>query len=277
MNKHGANETVGFNNLHSGYIGNYYGYLSTHQGYGGFNYAEDILFMNRSTWTAPDGIGYQSGWCGTGFQYACEGKGEAWIDKSGFMESAKPTETFTLKSMIAASAWDTDAKWEINSYTYSDGTLMLKASDVLTISQTAEKVNFAGLGGKTDFRDISAVSFVLMAKGGGGSTCNTVGQPTYGYQLSFDNLKVHWNGKIPKGGHVLPAATHAHHHVSPLPIPPVRAALDHAAAQSADDAHHDPGSYRSQIASLDAALGHADPGAGITDQFALPQVQHFGS
>ncbi len=113
MSRHGTNETMGFNNLHSGYEGNYYGYMSLHQGYGGFDYADAILFTNRSTWTAPNGVGYRFR---PGAIMAIltvdKGHGEAWIYQSGTMESANLGETFSLKSMTAASAWDTECRME---------------------------------------------------------------------------------------------------------------------------------------------------------------------
>ncbi len=275
MSRHGTNETMGFNNLHSGYEGNYYGYMSLHQGYGGFDYADAILFMSRSTWTSPNGVGYQYQWCYNGFLTVNRGHGEAWIYKSGMMETANLAETFSLKSMTAASSWDTDAEWAVNSYVYANGKLNLKASDVLTISQNAEKVDFAALGSKSDFQKISAVSFVLLVQGQAGFTCGYGN--LYGYQMAFDNLKVHWNGKIPRGGHSPLAMTHAHHHVTALPVSLVHAAIDHAAHEPGNAAHHGQDTYHSQLGSLDAVLGRAGPAHDLTDQFALPQPQiHLG-
>ena len=280
MSRHGTNETVGFNNLNSGYEGNYYGMMSGHQGYGGFNYAEDILFMNRSTWTQPDGVGYSYGWCDTGFQNACEGKVEAWIYKTGLMEAAKLTETFTLKSMIVASAWDTEAKWQINSYTYGGGKLKLKASDVLTISQTAQRIDFAKLGGRSDFKNISAVSFVLLDVGKYGNTCSSY-LPTYGYQMAFDNLKVHWNGKIPDPRPASGSDPRLHaHHVIATPLAALQqhasASDDHLPGGHSSTSGADCTAWHSELTSLDAALGH-DGAGGLAERFVLPQPEHFGT
>ena len=54
-------ETLNFD----GFSG-YYGYMSYHEGYGGFNWYADFLYMNDSTWTNANGVGYQYGWCDTG-------------------------------------------------------------------------------------------------------------------------------------------------------------------------------------------------------------------
>jgi hypothetical protein len=39
--------------LNSHAFSGYYGFMSAHDGYGGFNYLSDFLYMNQSTWTNP--------------------------------------------------------------------------------------------------------------------------------------------------------------------------------------------------------------------------------
>jgi hypothetical protein len=100
MAKHGTIENLTFNNL-----SNTCGYqMSCPDGYGGFNYESDFLFMNRSTWTAPDGAGYLNHWCDTGYQNVCHGGGIGWVYEYGIMESERPNESFSLESLLAAAS-----------------------------------------------------------------------------------------------------------------------------------------------------------------------------
>jgi hypothetical protein len=148
----------------------------------------------------------------------------------------------------------------------------LKASDAITLSPTAERIDFAKLGNGDDFKNISAI-VISDYNGGGWYGGHDLGAP--GYVLKFTDLKIHWNGRIPNGsqaGTNHPALPGAHHVI--------------AAHLAASDAESNIGrhnatdavtaAYHSAIASLDAALGHAGPGDGLTSQFALPQIQHFG-
>src|SRR5215469_13364969 len=146
---------------------NYYGALSTEQGFGGFNYADNMEYLNATYWEK-----IMTYWCDTGYQnVTADSKGAigcAWVyshGSHGLMESANLKETFSLTSMIAASAWNTNAVWDIKSYTYTNGALTLKAFDTMTISETALKISFAKLGHSGDFKNISAVLFELSHTG----------------------------------------------------------------------------------------------------------------
>src|SRR5437660_11129794 len=114
----------------------YYGFMSAHEGYGGFDYFSDFLYMNQSMWTNPNGVGYQYGWCDTGYQNEAamsHAKSLAWIYEYGAMESASG-HSFTLKSMNVAASFSNDALWNIISYTEQNGQLQVKAVDSLYVS-----------------------------------------------------------------------------------------------------------------------------------------------
>src|SRR5215469_4509257 len=134
----------------------YYGTMSSQDGYGGFNYTDDMAYMNQTLWQK-----LETHWCDNGYINAtAASKGATGCcyvyEGLGMMESATPSESFSLKSMIAASAWNTDAVWDVKSYTYANGSLSLKASDTMTLSETATKINFNKLGAKGDFTNIAA-------------------------------------------------------------------------------------------------------------------------
>jgi hypothetical protein len=256
----------------------YYGALSSEDGYGGFNYIDYMEYLNASYWNIL-------GWCYSGYQNVTDASkgatGCAYVYEDGLMESANLKETFSLTSMIAASAWDTDAVWYVNSYSYAHGALKLKASDTMTISQTATKIDFAKLGRAGDFKNISALTFQLkdMGSAGYGCTDTAYGGATYGVQFAFDALKVKWNGKIPTGGGhhklVLPPGLASHHHLVANPwgldqhgaAQPDTGAANHNAA-----AHHAGSAYHSQLLSL----SEHDP-YGLTAQFHLTAPEHFGT
>jgi hypothetical protein len=210
----------------------------------------------------------------------CHKYSVAWIYEYGVMESANPKETFSLKSMVAASAWCGDQKWEILSYNIGEnGDFVEKASDVITAGQTAQKINFAKLG--HGFSNISAVAFSVVSLGSPGNSC-TYGTAEYGVALAFDELKVHWNGKIP-GRHLEFAngpRPHAPHVIaSPAAMQARQDALPgHSEVHnhSGGGAAQNGGTWHSQLTSLDVALGHGG-GGGLTAQFALPQPEHFGT
>jgi len=245
--------------------------MSAHDGYGGFNYVSDVLYMNSSTWTAPNGTGYTHHWCDTGYQnVAGTGTSEAWIYSYGLMESAS-TSTFSAIKLTAASSWSNNAQWDIISYTESNGSLVVKATDLLTISQTAEKVKFSKLGGKGDFKGISAIAFSLVSEGSYGNTC-TYGGATLGLQLCLTNLKVKFSkGSGANNGNHLVAPAH-HHQLAPH-VAAHQALATHSdagVAHSHSDGHHVNTGYHSQLLSL----GHES--GGLTNQFHLPAVEHFG-
>ncbi len=267
---HGHKET-----LHWSGTG-YYGLLSTENGYGGFDYNSDCLYMNQSTWTAPGGRGYEFRWCDTGYQNVLAMGGGTclgWIYENGLMDSAS-NRSFTLDSVIAASAWNTDAVWDIETYTRQGHRLVLKASDKLTISQTAEKIDFAKFGHKGDFTDIAAVRFKLIDTGRYGNSCSYHGGRT-GFVLCLDAMKVAFSGKAAHAagntGLRLSGPSPHHEHVAAL-------AASHAWHGAAMDESHNPpphtghpeNGYHTQLLSL-------GQDAGLTDQFALPRPEHFGT
>src|ERR1700735_4485585 len=114
MGKQHTKETLGFDSF-SGY------YASLSQGYGGLMWG-DIDYLNATYWQNQ-----KPEWCDTGYQNAIHGAGEAftWNNNGytsmGTLVSADVNESFTLKSMTAASAWETKQPFEFKSYTYKAG------------------------------------------------------------------------------------------------------------------------------------------------------------
>lgn len=258
MHRHGTNETLRFN----GFSGSY-GYIP--DGYGGFDW-EDMYYFNTAETAAQ-----QTG--DAGYHYPIDGRGEAGLGPfgSGEIESADLSESFTLKSMLADSGTTIGSPVLFTSYTYQNGVLTKKASDWMYITTHVQKIDFAKLGGKGDFQNVAAV-FMLVGSHAYGMG---YGHAPAGGGMVFDNLKIHWNGKIP-GGHAEAGRGHlvvpgAHH---------MGAAQLWAAGETAPSGHEtaiSPQHSGSMLASLDAALGHADPHIALTEQFALPQPEHFGT
>lgn len=259
-------ETVKFNGL-SGYYG------SLPSGYGGFNYTL-VNYLNASYWE-----NVQTNWCDTGYQNVISGPGEAYIPGTGLFESANLKETFSLIGMVAASAWETNQPVTFNTYVYSRGNLKLKASDTVYFSQTAQTVDFATLGGKGDFRNISAVT-VFVGAGSYGNTC-TYGRYSYttGYQFAFDNLKVRWSGSIPRGdtGKLFTKGLHVNgSHEAAHVAAHLIEGNDHRGGADVIHPglpdHHPAAGYHSQLLSLP----DHDPG-GLTSLFHSPTIEHFGT
>src|SRR5215469_9390382 len=197
-------ETLGFNSF-SGY------YASLPAGYGGFDYS-NVQHLNATYFE-----NVKTTWCDTGYQNVIQGAGEAFTYQFGIFETANLNETFTLQSMVAASAWETYQNFQFITYTYEKHKgFVLKAKDTIVFSQTAQTVNFAKIGSKGDFTDISGL-VIAAGTGSYGNTCS-YGKGTTGYQLAFDNLKVKWNGKIPTGhsNHkfIMPPGLANHHHTA---------------------------------------------------------------
>ncbi|HEY1613385.1 MAG TPA: hypothetical protein VGF97_06820 [Rhizomicrobium sp.] len=245
----------------------YYGAVAN--GYGGFDYSGEMLYMNTA-------LINREPWCYNGYVNMAMATGASaigWIWSSAAFESDNLQETFSLKSMVAASAWNSNAEWQANSYVYRHGVMTLKASDIFYASQSTSMVDFVSLGRKSDFRNISAVSFTLLNVGSYGNTC-VYGQLPTGYQIALGNLKVKWNGTIPhhRGGHSLPLPgemMRSHHHVTPF------AHLVHAGTHPDDARNREAGhqqwpAYHTQL----LAFGH-DP-HGLTSEFGLPHVEHWG-
>lgn len=255
MHKHGSNETLRFN----GFSGSY-GYIPN--GYGGFNWT-DVYYFNNGEASRDEG-----------YRYPIDGRGEAILGGGGgSIVSVDPSESFTLKSMLAESGTSIGTRIILTSYTYSDGTFTKKASDAIYVTTKVQTIDFANLGAKGDFQNIAAVTMV-------------VGSPAYGMGMSyvhtpsgamaFDNLKVHWNGKIPDGHVEASRGQSVHpivHHA--IAAHPWFESVGETAASSHGSMDYQPHAG-SMLTSLDAALGHADSLGGLTSQFALPQIEHFG-
>lgn len=245
----------------------YYNYMSYYEGYGGFNFFADFLYMNATTWTNPNGPGYEAGWCDTGYQNEAAMSGASSLGviyQYGIMESASK-HSFTLNSMNVAPSFSKGAVWDIISYTEKNGSLYLKADDTFKASYTGKHVKLATLGNPDDFSNIAAVAFQLHSYGRPGDSC-TYGYPVVGPQLAIGNVKVTWSttADLPDNNGRLLTPYLLHHQA--LGVPHVTAMHNgghaaHAAANSADmhQYHQD-------------SAGH-DP--GNSQQFHLPALEHF--
>ena len=256
----GTKDNLNFNTF-SGYYNNLY-----RSDYGGFDWF-NMVELNKSM------INNILDYCDTGYNNVLHGRGEGVVlDTGSFYTYA---ETFTLVSGTFASAWSTNQPVYIYGWANGNETGEIKVN----LGQNATKINFGKYG--NDFKNINFVEFHIAGRGEDGSTC-TYGQGTYGYQLALDNLKITLNAPGAHRGHqvhhfVKPML--AHHHIANM-FAAIRVmdAGGHAAA--AGNSSHDAGShagtaYHSQLASLDGAGQHDH--AGLTGQFALPQVEHFGT
>jgi hypothetical protein len=249
MSRHGDNETLRFNGF-SGYYG------SIPNGYGGFDWT-DVYYVNNSDYGGQES-------CDQGYHYPIDGRGEAVLGpaESGTVESANLSETFTLKSMLAESGATSGAPILFTSYTYSSGTFAEKAADWIYVTPGVMKIDFATLGEKGDFQNIAAMHMLV----GSAAYGTSYGHDHVGNGLVFDNLKVHWNGKIPgddagAGHSIIPQARHAAQLLS------VNPGDSFACSHSSRDAHSE---YHS-------SPGHTWSGDDFTSQFALPHVDHSGS
>jgi hypothetical protein len=248
--------------LNFGGYSQYYNYMSYYQGYGGFDWYADIFYMNQSTWTNPNGVGYQYGWCDTGYQNEAamsDATSLGFIYQYGLMESTKG-HSFTFESMNAAASFSKNAIWDITSYIEKNGSLYPKATDKLKVSYTGEHVDLATLGGAGDFKNIVAVAFEMENYGHPGNSC-TYGYPVVGGELAIGNVTVKWSKKadLQKIG-PLPTPYLLHHQLFGVPhVTAERAASHHSAGGGADGA----GGIHS---------GH-DPGGA--HQFHLPPTEHF--
>ena len=250
----------------------YYGAMSGHDGFGGFNYTGDFEYMNSSTWTKPGGPGYQIGWCDTGYQNiaaAAKTTGLAWIYDYGVMETAS-SHSFKLESFLATDSWSANQSWEIISYTESNGQLTEKGSmDIKTTFSKAETFKFKG----ADWKGIAAVAFEVLSYGSPGNTCS-YGTAEYGLQMCLDQVKVKFSKKADlkhNGGNILTPYQLAHHQAAAhVAVASHVAHVDssHAAANANSGVHHTDTGYHTQLFSL----GHE---SGLTSQFHLPAVEHL--
>jgi hypothetical protein len=243
--------------FYSPFFPGYYGSMSSQDGYGGFNFTGLVEYLNTPYFS-------RTTWCDNGYTNVAAATGAytlSFIPYYGTMVSAKPTESFTLSSFVAASAWCTHQEFTITTYTYANGTFTEKGSINEYLSQSAQTIKLGKLG-----RNIAEIHFATDGLGAAGNTCS-YGAGTYGYQLVWADVKVKWNGKIPtsNGLHTLPG----HHHVAPHAAQIAHAAHV-ASATHQGSAHHTNSGYHSQL----LAFGH-DPG-GLTAEFNLPQTEHFG-
>ncbi len=277
MSKHHGTETLTFEGF-SGYYG------SVPEGYGGFVWS-DVDYLNASYWQ-----NVKTNWCDTGFQNVIDGNGLAYtwgqqdLQSFGYFATENAKETFSLVSMVAASGWETKQPFTFISYVYKPFKgFVEKAQVTLDLSQTAQKIVFADLPNltsqRTDFENISAVRITSGSQGGTyGNTCSYgTSEHTYGNQLAFDDLKIKWNGAVPHGGGHPPSTplqASLHHHGSPAAhlAANLHAAHTHAVDGAGTASHHGSGGYHTELLSLP---GH-DP-SGLTAQFHLPAVEHFGT
>jgi len=255
----------------SGFSG-YYGAMSAHDGYGGFNYLDDVLYMNQSTWTKPDGAGYINGWCDTGYQNvaaAAKATSLAWIYEYGVMETDS-SKTFTLESFLATASWSANEEWNVISYTESNGSLTEKGSqDIYVNFSKADTFKFKG----KDWKGISAVAFSIVTEGSPGNTC-TYGSAVYGVQMCIDQLKVKFAKKadLKHNGGNLQTPYMLHHQHNAAHVAAISQATHDISAthlNNGSSSHHQTDSgYHSQLLSL-------SHDTGLTSQFHLPSVEHF--
>lgn len=278
MGKHHGTETLTFEGF-SGYYG------SVPQGYGGLIWS-DVDYLNASYWQNE-----KTNWCDTGYQNVVDGNGLAYTwgqqgaQSFGYFASPSPAHTFSLVSMVAASAWETNQPFTFISYVYKpvEG-FVVKAEITLHLSQTAQKLVFADLPNlssqRADFQNISAVRIISGAQGGTyGNTCSYgQSQHTYGNELAFDDLQITWNGGIPHGNGkmpahpLLPGLRHGHGTPAAHLVGVQQAAHGHAVNGPDAASHHDASGYHTELMSLS---GHDS--VGLTTQFHLPAVEHFGT
>ncbi|HEY1613083.1 MAG TPA: hypothetical protein VGF97_05230 [Rhizomicrobium sp.] len=247
----------------TGFSSHYYGTMSFHNGYGGFDYQGDILFMNTAIFAIEP-------WCDQGYVNLAAATGASalgWLYFDGSMETANLKETFSFRSFMGASAWNMNAEWMISTYTYSHGALHLKGSRDFYFSQSAQTVKLGNLG-----KNISAFSFQLESVGFYGNTC-TYDAGTTGYELAIGNVKIVWNGKIPphQGGRHLPLpGQHAAHHPTFAAHTASHSAHANNTMHNSSDLHHTSAPYHSQLLSF----GHHS--GDLAQQFALPHIDHLG-
>ena len=274
MHKHHVKTLDLGNYQFSGYYGNLNG------SYGGLAFANDFLYLNQSTWTKPHGPGYQAGWCDTGYQNLAAGVPDTTIAvlnyEYGVIE-AGTDHSFTLLSLMATDSWSKNQPWEFVSYTEQNGQLVFKASERITTTfSKAETIKLGSMGHKGDFANIAAVAFEMLSYGLPGNTC-TYGTAQYGLQLCIDKIKYRVSKKADlknDDGHLLTPYMRSHHHQS----------APHITAPSPEQTHHDAasGPGRNATATLMSHDYHAqllslEHSAALTDQFALPHPEHFGT
>jgi hypothetical protein len=259
--------------LNFGGFSGYYGFMSAHNGYGGFNYLADFDYMNASTWTSPGGWGYQYNWCDTGYQNvsaAAKTTSLGWVYQFGLMETPNG-HSFSLQSFLAAASFSVNQSWEVISYTESKGQLVQKATMDLSLSYNqVETVKFSGKNAK-GFSNIAAVAFEMINYGSPGNSC-TYGTAVYGYQMCIDDLKVKFSKKadLKHDNGKLLAPYQMHHRMGASHVAAASQIAHNEAAVHGGGpaAHHADPAYHSQLLALEHDLG-------LTGQFHLPAVDHL--
>ena len=267
-------ETLTFDNF-SGY------YASVLQGYGGFNWG-DVDYMNATFWQNQ-----KPEWCDTGYQNVIHGPGEAltWningTQSTATIVSADLNTSFSLKSMVAASAWETDQPFQFLSYTYAKGHgFVEKAADTVYLSQTAQTLNFAKIGKPGDFKNIVAVEIIS----GSGKYGNTCSYGPYGYtlgnEMAFDNLKVKWNGKIPKSnGKMIATGLPIHNQAHGARAVTAHLVFGDGHSGVNQAIHTNTSAHSGTQTGFHTelmSLGESHAG-DLTGQFHLPMIEHFGT
>jgi hypothetical protein len=260
--KHHTTEKVTF----EGFTG-YYG--SVPQGYGGFIWS-DVEYLNSSYWQDV-----KTDWCDTGYQNVLDGSGLAYtsgpVDNSsyGYFRTENIKETFSLVSVVAASAWETNQPFIFIGYVYEPHKgFVQKASMTFYLSQTAQKIDFAQLSNLTStsnpFSNISAVR-IISHSGTYGNTCSYgQGHPTYGNELALDDLKVKWNGKVP-------------HKAGPPPAKPLLLSVHGTPVSEFVNPHSAQGNAAVDGYHPELRSPPSHDTAGPAAQFHLPGVEHFGT
>jgi hypothetical protein len=256
----GSKEKITFNGLYSSSSSYYQIGYYTHGAYDGMIWTDVFSFEKEQIQKAEHVLG----WCDNGYINDLHGQGEAFMPGFDYIQSYGGTETFKLKSADLAAAWEGTQNLDVN--TYKGG--VLKGSETITVSQTGGHYSFHG----AMFKGITGVAFVYAGGATGGSTC-TYGSPTYAPQMVIDNIKVVFNGGIP-AYHSAPKSHHPHIAAALAGVHGANGHVDSVA--HSDTGFHSSGhvdnSYHSQLMSLPVH----DPG-GLTSQFHIPAVQHFGS
>ncbi|HTT84948.1 MAG TPA: hypothetical protein VMF67_15840, partial [Rhizomicrobium sp.] len=221
--------------LNFGGFSGYYGPMSGHDGYGGFDYVGDVSYMNASIWTKANGPGYELGWCDTGYQniaQAAHTKSLGWIYEYGLMETASK-HTFTLESFLATASWSYNQPWEVISYTEKNGALVQKGT--MNITPTFSKAETITFKGK-DWTGIAAIAFEIQGDGSAGNTC-TYGTARYGYEMCIDKVKVKFAKKadLKHNASNLLTPYQLHHHTAAAHVAAASQGAHDAAAAHAGD------------------------------------------
>ncbi|HEY2444905.1 MAG TPA: hypothetical protein VGI20_04130 [Rhizomicrobium sp.] len=234
----------------------YWREMNYYDGYQGFDFTDMLLITKKGLHvTAPPGTGYYNVLHGDAELLTVGG----FNTQYGWITSPVPGETFNLKSGIFAAGDNTSLPTEFYALNANGQTI---GHLDLILDDTATTIDFTNYG--HSFRNASTIMIVSYAN----ASDDTV---------VMDNLKIHWNGPIPHGGRMpsiptLPVHRHHPHIAHALSLGATQAHDGHSASDAGGtNSHH------GELMSLAAALGHADPGGGLTARFVLPHCDHFGT